>query len=85
MVSEQELPSELDSSASERERKPMRIPMRWRTVSFECSVKILAECAGDASSVHGPVRLRIREAVADCCRLEIFCGENGLCGVSAGY
>ena len=60
--------------------------MKWRgAVNFGCAIKILAECAESTPERPGPVRLRVSEAVADCCRLEILCGEAGLCGVSAGY
>jgi hypothetical protein len=85
LISQQELPPEYDVCSIEPEGKPVSIPVRWRTVSFECSIKILAGCAGDAQNRRGPVRLRVSEAAADSCRLEIFCGEAGLCGVTAGY
>ena len=85
MGSQYELLAELDVRSSGPEMKSVCIPMEWSTVSFECRITILAGCAGSSPGGPGPVRLRVSEAVADCWRLEIFCGEAGLCGVSAGY
>jgi hypothetical protein len=85
LVSQNELLPELNVRSSGPEMKTVCIPVEWSTVSFECRIKMLAGCAGNSPGGPGPVRLRVSEAVADCCRLEIFCGEAGLCGVSAGY
>jgi hypothetical protein len=85
LVGPNELLPELDVRSSGPELKPVRIPVGWSTVSFGCRITILAVCAGDSPGGPGPVRLRVSEAIADCCRIEIFCGEAGLCGVSAGY
>ena len=89
MVSRKELLPEPDMRSSGRGIKSGRIPVEWgRATRFVCTIKILAESAesaGIAPGGPGPVLLRVSEAVADCCRLEIFCGETGLCGVSAGY
>jgi hypothetical protein len=83
LVSQQELLPELPVPSSGPGIKSVCIPVEWRAVSFECRIKILAECAENAPCGLGPVRLRLREPAADYCRLEIFCGESGLCGVSA--
>jgi hypothetical protein len=63
----------------------VRIPVGWRTVRFECRIQVLEERPESASAISGPVRLRASDVADGCGRLEIFCGEAGLCGASAGH
>jgi len=80
--------NELRSRRAVRARKAgtrsVRIPVEWCVVGFDCSVIIPAEWRMSAANGAGPVRLRVSDVAGGCCRLEIFCGEEGLCGVSAG-
>ena len=62
----------------------VRIPVNWRAVRFGCRIQILEGRIERAPALSGPVRLRVSGAAGDSGRLEIFCGEAGLCGVSAG-
>lgn len=62
----------------------VRIPVNWRVVRFGCRIQVLEEWVESAPAVCGPVRLRVSGVAGDSGRLEIFCGEAGLCGVSAG-
>jgi len=62
----------------------VRIPVNWRAVRFGCRIHILEERVESVPAVSGPVRLRVSGVAGASGRLEIFCGEAGLCGVSAG-
>lgn len=67
--------------------EPVRVPVEWFTTAFECSINSIAKAGGrrdGAGNVTGPVRLRVNRAEADSCKVEIFCEEARLCGVSAG-
>jgi hypothetical protein len=66
---------------------PLRVIVEWSVTSFECGINRLgngAGATGDGPAATGPVRLRVTEAEADSCRVEMFCAEACLCGASAG-
>jgi hypothetical protein len=84
LVNQKELLSPPGMRSSGPGVKSVRIPVAWSTVSFECSIRIRAAGAKIDPGGSGPVRLRVREAVADCSKFELFCAEAGLCGISAG-
>jgi hypothetical protein len=70
VVSQKDLLPEPDMQSSGPTTAPVCIPVKWGAVSFECGIRILAECGENAPSEPGPVQLRISEAVADCCLQE---------------
>jgi len=72
-----------DSPSGELEVKLASIPIEWSTVGFECSI-IGIPAQGEAAGVSGLVRLRVNDAAPGSCRIEMYCGEAGLCRVSAG-
>jgi hypothetical protein len=61
------------------------VPVEWRRpMGFVCVIEIREGGPENVPQRRGPVRLRVSKAAADPCRLEIYCGETGLCGVSVG-
>ena len=84
MIGQKHLPSQPEMNFSGPMIGAARIPVEWSAVSFECSIQIPTLGAQSSPNGCGPVRLRVSEAFGDYCRLEIYCGEAGLCGASAG-
>ncbi len=80
-------PSRPVRAAGEFGTESLRIPVEWTTTKFKCKVESAGQPAlagQEAPSDDEPVRLRVREAEGESCRLEIFFAGAGLCGASAG-
>ena len=88
LVSIPELLTEPVTGGNESATPWLRVHVEWFTIAFECGIKKIAtsiEMSGNASTASEPVLLRVSEAEADSCRVEIFCAAARLCRAGAGY